>query len=341
MADNKMRAVVIDRFGGPETLTVRNIPVPEIAPDQILIRVGSAGVGIWDVAEREGRLAGLLQQVYGLKSSFPYVIGSEGAGTVVDVGEKVSNFRIGDRVYAEVFARDPKGGFYAEFTAVDATGAMPIPPNLTVEQAGALYIDGLVALRGLGDTLQMKPEEKLMIFGASGGIGHLAVQLARQMGVQVFAVASGEDGVALSRRLGASDVVEGHDHLAVEASAHRFAPNGFDAALITVRGTSPEALNAAEKALTKVREGGRVAVPWGNVMPTPKVPPNVKALSFGAADESRKTPYELLQKLNKMIQLDGNFEVHIGKTFPLNQVVEAHQALGSHYLGRLALLPDR
>jgi len=341
MARNEMRAIVIDRFGGPETLSVRNIPIPEIKPDQILIRVGSAGVGIWDVAEREGRLAPMMQQVYGLKASFPYVIGSEGAGTVIDVGDKVSGFRKGDLVYADVFARDPKGGFYAEFTAADASGALPIPPNLTIEQAGALYIDGLVALRGLWDILQMKPQEKLMIFGASGGIGHLAVQLGRAMGVRVFAVASGEDGVALSKRLGAEDAVEGHDPQTVETSARHFAPNGFDAALVTVRGTSPDALRAAEKALTNVREGGRVAVPWGSVMPTPKVPPNVKALSFGAADESGKNPQGSLQKLNKMIEQDGNFQVHIGKTFPLDRVVEAHQALGSHYLGRLALLPGR
>ncbi len=93
--DKEMRAVVIDRFGGPEVLSVRNIPVPEPEPDQILVRVGSAGIGIWDVGEREGRLA----KMFGIQAKFPWVswvLGSEGAGKITAVGDKVSGFRNGD-----------------------------------------------------------------------------------------------------------------------------------------------------------------------------------------------------------------------------------------------------
>jgi NADPH:quinone reductase len=335
---NEMRAVALDRFGGPETLSVRTMAVPEIKPGQILLRVESAGVGIWDVAERQGILAPMFDRLYGIKASFPYVIGSEGAGTVVAVASNVTRFRNGDRVYADVFASDPKRGFYAEYTAVDAERAMPIPSNLTVEQAGALFIDGSVAIQGL-DTLGLKPGEKLMIFGASGGIGHLAVQLAQRMGAQVFAVASREDGVALVRRLGANIAVEGHDHSTVLASAREFAPNGFDAALITVRGQDPEAMHATENALTTMREGGRVAYPWtNNLRPAPKAPPNVQLLSFGVVDERGKISTELMGRLNRLIGA-GPFEVHVGKTFSLDHAAEAHQTLGSHYLGRLALLP--
>ena len=123
-------------------------------------------------------------------------------------------------------------------------------------------VDAITALRGLDDTLGLKPGESLMIFGASGGIGHLAVQLAKRMGARVLAVASGDDGVALARRLGADAVVDGHKD-DVAAAAREFAPDGLDAALLTAGG------EAAEKALTALREGGRVAYPNG-VEPEPQ-----------------------------------------------------------------------
>src|SRR5271169_644098 len=99
-----MRAAVIDRFGGPETFTVKELPVPEITPDQVLIKVESAGVGKWDAFEREGGFA----KIYGVKPQFPYVLGSEGAGRIVALGEKVRHFYVGDMVYGHVGARSPK-----------------------------------------------------------------------------------------------------------------------------------------------------------------------------------------------------------------------------------------
>ena len=131
---------------------------------------------------------------------FPYVLGTDGAGTVVKVGEKVNGFKEGDRVYAAVLA-NPKGGFYAEFAAVKADNVAHVPGKLTTEQAGVMLCDALTGLRGLDDVLGLKTGETLLIFGAGGGIGHLAVQLAKRMGARVLAVASGADGVELARRL--------------------------------------------------------------------------------------------------------------------------------------------
>jgi hypothetical protein len=108
-------SVALDQFGGPERLTMQTLPVPAIGPDQILLRVESAGVGNWDAVEREG----LFAQMYGVAPSFPYVVGSEEAGSVVTVGERVSCFRPGDRVYGLIGARVPKGGFYSQYAAVD------------------------------------------------------------------------------------------------------------------------------------------------------------------------------------------------------------------------------
>jgi NADPH2:quinone reductase len=324
MPKNEMRAVAIDRFGGPEILSVKTVPLPELEPNQLLIQVESAGVGIWDLAELGGRIA----QMYEIKPNFPWILGSEGAGRVVAVGEKVSGFQIGDLVYGHTWATNPKRGFFAEYTALDAAWASPIPSGLTTEQAGALMIDGMTCFLELEEVLDLKQGEKLMVFGAGGGIGHLAVQLATRMGARVFAVASGEDGVALARRLGAEGAVEGH-HGDIVASARKFAPDGFDAALVTAGG------DAADRALTTMRDGGRVTTPGGQG-PALKVPPTARLLSYNYKGYDRAS----IDRLNELIDA-GPFEVHLANTFSLDQAADAHRALESHYLGRLALLPTK
>src|SRR5579872_5365073 len=198
-----MKAAAIDRFGGIENLHVEMLPVPEIGSDEVLIRVETAGVGVWDPYEREGGFA----KLYGTSSRFPYVIGSEGAGTVAAVGSGVQGFKEGDRVYAISFATSK--GFYAEYAVAKAEQVSPIPGKLSTNQAGVMAVDAVTALRGL-DLLGIKPGASVLIFGASGGLGHLAVQLAKRMGARVLAVASGDDGVRLARELGADAVVDGH-----------------------------------------------------------------------------------------------------------------------------------
>jgi len=258
------------------------------------------------------------------KPTFPYVLGSEGAGTVVGVGKRVDDFKEGDQVYA-FGLMNPKGGFYAEYAAVKADDASPIPGNLTVEQAGVMPVDAMTAFRGLDEVLKLKAGESLLIFGASGGVGHLALQLAKRMGAGVFAVASGPDGVALARRLGADVVVDGHKDDIV-AAARKFAPDGFDAALITAGGKQ------AQDALKTLRKGARAAYPNG-VEPEPKAPAGVKIKSYDG-QPSR----DAIEKLNELIE-SGPFQVHVARTFPLDQAGEAHRALNTHFLGKMALRP--
>ena len=317
-----MRAAALDRFGGIETIQLKNLPVPEPGPDEVLLRIESAGVGVWDPYEREGEFA----KMFGTEPKFPYVLGSDGAGTIAAVGNQVRKFKEGDRAYALALT-NPKGGFYAEYAAVKAENVSPIPKKLSVEQAGVMPVDALTALRGLDEILQLKKGESLLVFGAAGGIGHLAVQLAKRMGARVLAVASGDDGVALVKKLGADAVVNGRKEDDVEAAARKFAPEGLDAALITAGG------EAADRALRAMRPNGRVAHPNG-VMPAPKAPPGVKVLAY----DGEPNPAQI-EKLNRLIE-SGPFEVHVARTFPLEKAAEAHRELDKHYLGKLALRPQ-
>jgi NADPH2:quinone reductase len=307
----KMEAAALDRFGGPEVLHPTTLPVPQPGTHQVLILVETAGIGAWDPDVREGEFE------IGTKR-FPKVIGNDGAGVVVAVGDQVRRFHVGDPVYA--YASD--GGFYAQYAAVKEAEVAPLPQGLRLEDAGVLAADGVTALVGLEKVLRLRPGETLLVFGASGGIGHLAVQLAKRMGARVIAVASGEDGVALARRLGADGAVEGHRRDLLKA-LRELEPDGVDAALVL-------ASKGASRALRLVKKGGRVAYPNG-VEPEPEPPDGVKAEGYDGVPDP-----EVFERLNELIAA-GPFHVEIGKSYPLEAAAEAHRALKKHHLGKLAL----
>jgi NADPH:quinone reductase-like Zn-dependent oxidoreductase len=307
-----MKAAAIDRFGGPEVLHTETLPVPRLKPTQVLVRLDSAGIGVWDPYVRSGEvdLGG---------GGFPRVIGNDGAGEVVAAGGEVARLRVGDRVYAYSF----EGGFYAEYVALEEDEVAPIPAGLGAEEAGALGADGVTAVRGLEDQLHLAAGQALMIYGASGGIGHLAVQLAKRMGARVLAVASGPDGVELVRRLGADAAVDGkRDDVA--RAARDFAPGGLDAALVLVHGES------LEPALGAVRKGGRIAHPNG-VEPAPRAPDGVTLLAYDGVPGR-----DALERLNRLIA-GGPFHVEVARVYGLEEAAQAHRELGRHHLGKLAL----
>jgi len=313
-----MQAVALDKFGGPEALKIQNIPIPKIEPQEVLIRVEAAGVGAWDPFEREGRFV----EIMGTKPTFPYVLGTDGAGTIAAIGKDVNRFKEGDHVYAAALA-NPKGGFYAQYAAVNADNASPIPGNLTIEQAAVLPTDALTALTGLEKVLRLKAGDSLMVFGASGGIGHLALQLAKRLGANVFAIASGDDGVQLAKELGADIAVDGRGDNVLQA-ARKFAPNGLDAALVTAGG------ELTDEALLAIRQGGRIAYPHG-VMPEPTAPDGVAIEAYDGENSAA-----LIERLNGLID-SGPFEVHVDRTFRLEEASQAHKALDEHHLGKIAL----
>jgi len=313
-----MRAVVIDSFGGPEQLHEGQVPVPSPGRGQVLIRLETAGVGSWDPFEREGGYA----EMQGTSPSFPYVLGSEGAGTIAAVGDDVTSRTIGERVFAASFL-NPTGGFYAEYVCVDADLVAPIPAGMSTSQAAVMGGVGMTALRGLQDALDVRSGETLLIHGASGAVGHLAVQLGKRLGARVLAVASGEDGIALAARAGADLSIDGRAEQVADG-ARRVSADGLDAALLTAGG--PE----ADATVATVRPGGRAAYPTG-VQPEPASTPGVEPQAFNGEPDA-----ELLERLTALLG-DRPLDVHIAREFPLDQIPAAHHALRDHHLGKLAI----
>jgi len=306
-----MKAAAIERFGGPGVFRLRTLSVPRPKANEVLIKLDTAGIGVWDPDAREGELD------LG-NDGFPQIIGNDGGGTVAAVGARVDRFRRGDRVYAYTM----KGGFYAEYVTVKQDQVAHVPPGVRRDEAGALGAVGITALRGLDDQLHVKRGQRLMIFGASGGIGHVAVQLAKRMGARVFAIASGPDGVRLARRLGADTVVDGRKDDVADAAA-RFAPKGFDAALVLTGGKDVTA------ALRAMKSRGRVAYPNG-VEPAPRAPKGVKVLAYDGTPTR-----QAFERLNRLIGR-ARFRVALDRTYTLQEAAAAHRELGSHHVGKVA-----
>jgi NADPH:quinone reductase len=309
-----MRAAAIDAFGGPAVLSIHFLPVPVPTADQVLIATNTAGVGPWDAEMREG------WSPTGHRPRFPLVLGTDGSGTIAAVGARIRRFAVGDLVYAASY---PSGGFYAEYVAVPAEGVSHLPKGLDLKHAGAM-ITGLTALQGIDGALGLRRGETVAIHGASGGVGTLAVQFAKLRGASVFASASGADGMALARRLGADKAVDGRGG-DVEKAARSFAPGGFDAALILAGGPAQTTI------LDLVRAGGRVAYPNG-VEPAPRKRRGRCVRAYDGVDGVRE-----FQRLNRAAEAAG-LKVPISASFELADAVRAHERLAAgHVLGKIVL----
>ena len=311
-----MRAAAIDRKGGPEVLTLHELPTPRPGADEVLVALDTAGVGPWDIDVRESL-------AYWKNQQFPVVLGVDGAGTVAAVGADVRGFKVGDPVYSYAW-NNPKGGFYAEYVALPAKAVAHVPAGMTLKDAGAMAVSGLTALQGIDDALHIKAGETLIIHGASGAVGSLALQFAKLRGAKVLATASGEDGVSFVRRYGASAAVDGR-HGDIRAAARDFAPGGADAVLALAGG------DALETCIDALKPGGRVAFPSG-VRPEPRARAGLKAVKYDAL--TGPAEYE---RLNQAI-VAAKLEVPTAAEFPLAEAGKAQERMAAgHVLGKIVL----
>ena len=308
-----MRAVAIDRFGGPEVLVVHELPLPKISAQEVLIAVDTAGVGMWDARARDGAWAD--------HKEFPFILGVDGSGVVAEVGSQVRRLKRGDRVYAYSYD-NPKGGFYAEYVAVAANKVARIPPGLEMIPAGALPTIALTALQGVDDTLKIKSGENLIVHGASGNVGMLALQFAKANGARVLAIASGRDGVQFVKRLGADAAVDGK-RANIAKAAEEFGP--IDAVLAFAGGKE------LTRCIDALRKGGRVAYPNG-VEPEPRKRKGIRMESYDATPGVRE-----FERLERAIDT-SDLQIPIAAGFKLEDARDAHRFIEKgHVLGKVIL----
>jgi NADPH:quinone reductase-like Zn-dependent oxidoreductase len=213
-APERMQAVVQDRYGPADVLSMATVDRPSLGPDEVLVEVRAAGIdrGTWHLMTGRPylvRLAG-----FGMTRPRNRVPGLDVAGTVVEVGPEVTRFRAGDEVFG--FAR----GSLAQYAAASQDKLAPMPAGVTFEQAAVATVSGITALQALTEVGHLEPGQRVLVVGASGGVGTYAVQLAKALGGHVTAVA-GTRNLDMVRAIGADEVID-HRRQAIDEGGGRY-----------------------------------------------------------------------------------------------------------------------
>src|SRR2546427_577687 len=260
------------------SLSLHELPIPQPAATEVLIELHASGIGVWDADIRKGWWPEG-------RPKFPLVLGTDGAGFVVAKGARVRRFNVGDRVWAYEFT-NPKGGFYAEYVAVVDEHVGRVPRRLDLLHAGAATVTGLTALQGIDQHLRVREGQTVLIFGATGAVGSLALQFAKRCRARVLGTARSKGGVALVRKLGANGVIDFRRGDAIQ-QLRALAPQGLDGVLALAGGA------ALEKCIDLVRPGGRVAYPNG-VEPEPRPRSKIHLKSYDG--EASPEKFEKLEQ---------------------------------------------
>ncbi|MFY9527489.1 MAG: quinone oxidoreductase [Candidatus Acidiferrales bacterium] len=187
-----MQAMQVQKSGGPEVLTLVDLPVPKPKPNEVVVKISAAGINYIDVYLREGLYP----------TQLPFVDGQEAAGIVSDAGPEVKSVKPGDRVAYTGFL-----GGYAEYAAVPADRVVRIPQGITDQQAAAAMLQGMTAHYLVNSTYPLKKGETALIHAAAGGVGLLLVQMAKRTGARVIGTVGSEEKAKLAREAGADDVI--------------------------------------------------------------------------------------------------------------------------------------
>ncbi len=314
-----MKCIAIDSFGGRDKLQLKELPVPEIGPDEILIRVKAAGVNPVDWKIREGLLEGRLPH------QFPIILGWDAAGVVKRIGKKVSRFKTGDAVMT--YARKPviQGGTYAEYVAVPENNAALKPQNLSLEKAAVLPLAGLTAYQALFDALQLKSGETILVHAGAGGVGSYAIQLAKNAGAIILTTAR-QNNHDYVKSLGADLAIDYTQQDFCETVRKEY-PKGIDCVFDTIGGTTQE------KSFGILKKGGRL-VSILEISNQEKFETEGFRVSYVFVAPNA----EQLEHLGKMAE-KGSLKIFLAATYPLEEATRAHKQIETgHTRGKLALL---
>jgi len=323
---SRMRAIVQTEYGSADVLSVAEIDRPEIGDDEVLVRVHAAGIdrGTWHLMAGQAYLIRLMG--YGLRAPKNRVPGLDVAGTVVASGADVTRFAVGDEVFGI------SQGSFAEYACAREDKLARKPANLTFDQAAVLAVSGLTALQGLCDVGRLKAGQRVLIIGASGGVGTFAVQIAKAFGAVVSGVCSTAK-LDLVRSLGADHVI---DYTQDDFSS---APARYDL-ILDIVGNSP--LSRLRRALTATgtlvivggENGGRWTGGFGRQLRAVALSPFVRQRL------TMKTPKEHHADLERLVDLieAGKLKPIIEKTYPLHEAPDAMRHLQAGYArGKLVI----
>ena len=318
-----MRAIDVPRLGGPEVLTLREVPQPTPAAGEVLVKVKYAGITFGDVYQREGTYRAGKPL---LETDPPLPIGGEGAGTVAAVGSGVNHVAVGDSiVYAETL------GSYAEYAVIAGWRVMKVPAGLPLRDAVAVYSLGLTAHYLAYDTGKLRAGMSCLVHAAAGGVGHILVQLAKKAGASVVATVGSKEKADFVRSLGADKIILYRDTPFLQEIKTWSDGKGVDVVYDAIgKATLDDSIKA-------VRVRG-LCVLYGN---TSGLVESVGTMDLAAAgsifftrprlSHHIRTREEIAKRVDDLFGglKDGSLKVSIARVFPLEQAGDAHRLLES------------
>lgn len=308
------RAVVINEYGGKEKLAEAKVSLPELGADQVLVKVAATSINPIDWKLREG----YLKQMF--PWPFPIILGWDVAGEIVEVGQKVKDYHVGDRVFAR--PETTRFGTYADYTIVDTNLLAPLPESIAFTEAAAVPLAGLTALQALFDHGSLKAGEKVLIHAGAGGVGTYAIQLAKNAGAYVITTASPRNH-ELVKKLGADEVIDYHTTDFEEVLTD------IDLVFDTMGG------EIQKKSFSVLKEHGRLISVLSIEDETLAATKQIEAKAIWL-----RTNGEQLSELAKLMA-DGKLVSVIGETFPLTRqgVYDAHALSETHHaVGKIVLV---
>jgi NADPH2:quinone reductase len=318
---NEMRAAFITETGPTDVIKIGELPQPEPGPGQVLVKVHAAALNPIDLYLRSGLVP--------MPLSFPYVIGCDVAGTVAKLGPGATRFTIGDRVWGSNQGLLGRQGVAAQFAAIDQEWLYPTPEPLTDNEAAAMALVGITSHLALFRFGQLKSGESVYIPGGSGGIGSVAVQMAKASGARVATSAGSPERVELCQSLGA-DVALNYKTDNLPVRLREFAPEGVDVWYETQREPN------LEVAIPLLRKHGRLilmagrtakpALPLGAFYPR-----NCAIFGFAVFNSPPAEQEHCAAGIIRFVQ-NGSLKPLVGRTFPLAEAAEAQRFLEENTL---------
>lgn len=314
-----MRAQLLTEFGGPEKLKLTEVDTPVAGPGQALVRIRAAALNPVDVKIREGLPIG---------PAMPAILGADLAGVVEAVGDGVTNIAVGDEVYGCAGGVKGHGGTLAEYIAADARLLAPKPSNLSFRDAAALPLVSITALDAM-EKLALTKDDHVLIYGGTGGVGHIGIQLAKAAGARVAAMVSSDEAAAIARNLGADDIVM-RDEPVADYVARLTDGAGFSAVFDTVGGANlANSFEAAAVGARIATTNARATVDIGNM--------HGKALSLHVVfmllpmlrGPGRERHGKVLRDLAALIEAGKVKPLVDPAKFTLETASDAHAHLGS------------
>ncbi|HKP80459.1 MAG TPA: quinone oxidoreductase [Pyrinomonadaceae bacterium] len=322
-----MQAIQVSRVGGPEVLTLTDLPVPSPKPNEALVEIKASGVNFIDVYFREGRYP----------TPLPFINGQEAAGVVVQTGNEVTNVQRGDRV-----AYTSTLGSYAQYAAVPDSRLVKIPDELDFEQAAAAMLQGMTAHYLLYSTYPLKKDETALIHAAAGGVGQLLVQMAKKIGARVIGTAGTKEKAQLARDAGADECIV-YTESDFETETRRLTDGkGVEVVYDGVgQATFDKDLNVLRPRGYLVLFGGASGAvpPFDLIKLSQKGSLFITRPTLGHYTATRE---ELEWRAGDVLQMiaRGDLKLSIHKTYPLACAADAHRDLeGRKTTGKLLLIP--